>query len=217
MQPSSSANERPAEGPKYFVNIEGEDKPWDQSTITTEQIINLAAWPPNQQVIEVDADNNERTLQPGEVVTLKPGVGFAKKVKFRRGRLRQERVEAELTLLRSLYPKLEYVAQGEWVRVPAFRLPAGWEPQTIDLVFHIPAAYPGTPPYGLYVPSGLCFKRQAPANATDPAGTQPPFAGRWAILSWTPVDNWFAAANPVEGSNLVNWAKGALQRFQEGA
>ena len=67
------------------------------------------------------------------------------------------------------------------------------------------------------VPSGLCFKRQAPANATDPAGTQPPFAGRWAILSWTPVDNWFAAANPVEGSNLVNWAKGALQTFQEGA
>src|SRR5205814_1229869 len=107
-----------AEGPKCFVNIEGEDKPWDQSTITTEQIINLAAWPPNQQVIEVDADNNERTLQPGEGVTLKPGVGFAKKVKFRRGRLCQAR---------------------------------------------------------------------------------------------------FAASNPVEGSNLVNWAKGALQTFQEGA
>ena len=36
-------------------------------------------------VTEVDKDNNERTLKPGESVELKPGLGFSKKVRFRRG------------------------------------------------------------------------------------------------------------------------------------
>ena len=33
----------------------------------------------------IDADNNELTLAPGEVVDLKPGMGFSKKVRFKRG------------------------------------------------------------------------------------------------------------------------------------
>ena len=36
-------------------------------------------------VLLIDQDNNERTLQPGEVVKLEPGLGFSKKVRFRRG------------------------------------------------------------------------------------------------------------------------------------
>ena len=35
--------------------------------------------------VEVDDQNNERTLQPGQVVELKPGHGFAKKVRWKRG------------------------------------------------------------------------------------------------------------------------------------
>jgi hypothetical protein len=33
----------------------------------------------------IDSENNETTLQPGQVVEVKPGMGFSKKVKFRRG------------------------------------------------------------------------------------------------------------------------------------
>ena len=72
-------------GPKYFVNIEGTQHPWDRDTITTEEIADLGRWDPAIGVIEIDRDNNERTLQPGEVVELKPGHGFAKKIRFRRG------------------------------------------------------------------------------------------------------------------------------------
>jgi hypothetical protein len=74
-----------ASGPKYTLNIEGQDIPWDSDTITTEQIAELGGWNVSQGVIEVDKDNNERTLAPGEVVEIKPGQGFGKKHKWKRG------------------------------------------------------------------------------------------------------------------------------------
>jgi hypothetical protein len=72
-------------GPKYFVDIEGTIHEWDRDTITTEEIAGLGGWEASLGVIEIDKDNNERTLRPGEVIQLKPGHGFAKKIRWRRG------------------------------------------------------------------------------------------------------------------------------------
>lgn len=77
--------DRPGQGPKYVLDIEGKKIEWDQPTITTEQIIGLGGWDPSQGAILIDKDNVERTLQPGEVVELQPGMGFSKKVRFKRG------------------------------------------------------------------------------------------------------------------------------------
>lgn len=73
------------QGPKFTLDIEGTLKPWDEATITTEQIIALGGWDAGQGAIVIDADNNERTLHPGEIVELKPGMGFSKKIRFKRG------------------------------------------------------------------------------------------------------------------------------------
>jgi hypothetical protein len=74
------------QGPKFYLDIEGKIIPWDQETITTEKIIELGGWDPSQGAIEINLkDNTERTLKPGEVITLKPGMGFSKKVRFKRG------------------------------------------------------------------------------------------------------------------------------------
>tara|TARA_B100000965_G_C19477722_1_gene707049 strand:+ start:622 stop:897 length:276 start_codon:yes stop_codon:yes gene_type:complete len=83
--PAPKAEAKKGQGPKYCVNVEGTQHDWDERTITTEQIALLGGWHPNQGVLLVDQDNNERTLKPGEVVELKPGLGFCKKVKFKRG------------------------------------------------------------------------------------------------------------------------------------
>jgi hypothetical protein len=72
-------------GPKYHLDIEGKIVDWNQDTITTEQIIELGGWDPSLGAIVIDENNNERTLQPGETIDLKPGMGFSKKVKFKRG------------------------------------------------------------------------------------------------------------------------------------
>lgn len=85
LQPVPHPQPQPHPHPPFFVNIEGVEHPWPSPTITTEQIASLGGWDPSQGVIEIDRDNNERTLKPGEVVELKPGHGFAKKVRFKRG------------------------------------------------------------------------------------------------------------------------------------
>ena len=73
-------------GPKYEIDIEGTLYPWDRDTITTSEIIELGGWSPDQGVVEVNLQTQEeRTLAADEVVELKPGHGFAKKVKFQRG------------------------------------------------------------------------------------------------------------------------------------
>ena len=73
------------QGPKYWLDIEGKQVPWDAPTITTEQIVGLGGWDPSQGALLIDKDNVERTLGPEEVVELKPGMGFSKKVRFKRG------------------------------------------------------------------------------------------------------------------------------------
>jgi hypothetical protein len=72
--------------PEYLVDIEGVDHPWKSGTITVPQLRTLGSIPSDQQMQEVDLKHNtERTLPEDEVVTLKPGKGFAKKVRFQRG------------------------------------------------------------------------------------------------------------------------------------
>jgi hypothetical protein len=80
-QPQSQA----PQGPKYTLVIEGKEYPWNQDTITAAQIASLGGWDINQGVVEIDQDNNERTLKPDEVVELKPGMGFGKKHRWKRG------------------------------------------------------------------------------------------------------------------------------------
>ncbi|MDQ4143154.1 MAG: multiubiquitin domain-containing protein [Actinomycetota bacterium] len=75
-----------AGGPKYVVNVEGLDHDWPRPTITVAEIRELGGFAATDPVIEVDLkDNSERTLGEDEVVDIKPGMGFGKKIKFKRG------------------------------------------------------------------------------------------------------------------------------------
>lgn len=72
-------------GPKYFVEIEGTEYEWDKETITVPEIRTLGNLPLDVPVIEVDPDNNERTLAENEIITLKPGHRYGKKIHYKRG------------------------------------------------------------------------------------------------------------------------------------
>jgi Multiubiquitin len=201
--------------PKYCVNTEGTKHPWKEPTITTEQIAALGGWDVSLGVIEIDKHNNERTLAPGELVELKPGQGFCKKVKWKRG---QDRIADELELLRTEYDNLAYEPGQRWVLIPSLQLPGGWSTNATSVAFQIPSAYPGTPPYGIYVPVGLRFGGARPNNYKEPAATQPPFDGRWGLLSWTPSDGrWRATADVTDGANLLFYVGGFRLRFEQGA
>jgi hypothetical protein len=72
-------------GQKFFVDIEGTEYEWHQETITVAQIRDLGKLPKDLPVIEVDPENNERTLAEDEIIFLKPGHRFGKKVRYKRG------------------------------------------------------------------------------------------------------------------------------------
>jgi hypothetical protein len=129
----------------------------------------------------------------------------------------EQRIDTELALVRARFPEAEYQPDDHWVRIPSYGMPQGWNRPATDVAFQIPVGYPGVPPYGIYVPSGLLFQGTAPGNYTDPCPTQPPFPGTWAIFSWAPADGeWRATAEANSGSNLLGWIAGFAARFREG-
>jgi hypothetical protein len=74
------------QGPKYEINLEGSIYPWDSGTITVPELRGLANIPSDQPMLEIDLSTNvETTLPEDAVIELKPGKGFAKKIKYQRG------------------------------------------------------------------------------------------------------------------------------------
>lgn len=67
------------------VCVEDVFHPWSRSTITTEEIAALGGWETSLGVIEVDSEQNERTLAPEEVIELRSDVSFGKQLRFKRG------------------------------------------------------------------------------------------------------------------------------------
>jgi len=129
----------------------------------------------------------------------------------------QERIKEELTIIRQWFPDAEYHEEGHWIRIPSYSLREGWSQSSTEVAFQVPVSYPGTPPYGIYVPAGLQFQNSRPNNYTEPAGNQPPFSGTWGIFSWSPADGqWRPTADIEKGSNLLNWVLGFADRFSEG-
>lgn len=85
-RPEVNVPEEHGQGPKYTVNIDDVDHPWDHDTITVPEIRTLGGIPAGTEVLEINLETNEeRTLAEDEIVPLKPGHGFGKKVRFRRG------------------------------------------------------------------------------------------------------------------------------------
>ncbi len=71
---------------KFEIDIEEAIYEWDQETITVPQIRELGGLPTDTPVIEIDLEENTETeLAEDAVIELKPGKGFAKKVRFKRG------------------------------------------------------------------------------------------------------------------------------------
>jgi Multiubiquitin len=86
MDPEIERVENSAMPAKSFeLDIEGKTVVWNAPTVTTEEIARLGGWDPSQGVIMVDRDNNERTLGVNERVEIKPGLGFGKRVRWKRG------------------------------------------------------------------------------------------------------------------------------------
>jgi hypothetical protein len=201
-------------GPKYFINIEGNKHEWPRETITTEEIAHLGGWA-NEGVIEIDEHNEERTLSAGEVIQLKPGMGFAKKIRWQRGDgVFDLRLYNEFQHLKGHFKTA--LQHENWFLLPDHPLPEGWSLKTANIAFRVLPGYPATPPYGFFVPNGLRFEGAIPSNYQEGVADVPPFDGKWAMFSWAPQE-WKSSDSIAAGFNLLNFALSFTVRLKEGA
>lgn len=130
------------------------------------------------------------------------------------------RIEKELEILRSFYPKVTYIENGQWVLVEDYPIPLGlsWNQQQTNICFQIPLAYPGSPPYGFYVPAGILYDGSPPKNGyRESPDNNPPFPGTWGFFSWQHDTGWHATSDLQTGSNLINFVRTFKDRFLEGS
>ncbi len=206
--------------PTFELDLEGTIHSWPEATISVEQLAVLGGWNVGDGVVEIDKDNVERTLQPGEIIHLKPGHGFAKKRKWKRG-LFLPRVQEEFNLLLKHYPDAQIMEEGgqAWIYIPAYPLPENWhlgemQVQTCRLCCVLGAGYPEGTPYAFLTPPDLRFRGQTPSNTT--LAPFKPFGHEWMQFSWSPDEQWMPSAEIEKGSNLVRWVASFRQRFMEG-
>lgn len=211
-------DEQHDDGHRYYIDIEGVERPWTSPTITTEEIARLGGWDASAGIIEIDRENVERTLASGEVVELKPGHGYSKKVRWKRGdTLFDARLAEEHELLIGRYGEVQ--RDGAWFLIPNYAIPAsGWNRTETAIALRAQPGFPGTPPYGIFVTSGIRFNGAIPQNYQEAIADRPPFEGDWGLFSWALADgDWRPGATAAAGSNLLNFAIGAVTRFHEGA
>lgn len=125
------------------------------------------------------------------------------------------RIESELALLRQHFDCVEHAFEERmhWFQVQPLKMPEGWAPSQISVVFCVTESYPGIEPYGFFVPTELKLDSAPPTGCEAPH--QPPFEGSWRFLSWAP-EEWRATTDLHSGSNLLAWVRTFPHRMREG-
>lgn len=106
---------------------------------------------------------------------------------------------------------------GQWVLLPAYCFPERWSERAAPVAFQVPVGYPGTPPYGFYIPGFSRYDGKVP-TWQYPAANKPPFEGDWAFFSWSIDGGWVPpTTDAIGGCNLRSFVDSFFQRLAEGA
>jgi hypothetical protein len=125
----------------------------------------------------------------------------------------KERIVKEIELLRERYPNLQHGENHDWVMIPNFPLPEGWNRRQTKLLFLIPPAYPHAPPDNFYAESGLKLSNGNPAlNYNEGDGV--PIGGAWGCFSWH-AEKWRPSDNIEDGDNLLTFIRAVKIRLRE--
>lgn len=124
------------------------------------------------------------------------------------------RVEQELSLLRAVYPDLEWRPDTFWVRIPAYPIPGGhWNQDAAEIACRIPPTV-GEQPYAFFVRPGLTtVDGREITNYTHPSATV--FGDDWGQFSWAP-ETWAPHVDITSGSNMLNFVRSFADRLREG-
>lgn len=125
----------------------------------------------------------------------------------------EERITKEIELLRAKFTNLQYGQNHDWIMIPDFPLPEGWNRRQTKLLFLIPPTYPHAPPDNFYVESGLKLNSGNPIlNYSE--GADVPIGGAWGCFSWH-AETWHPSDNIGNGDNLLTFIRAVNIRLRE--
>jgi Prokaryotic E2 family E len=128
----------------------------------------------------------------------------------------EERVRAEIALLKGAFPDLE-VRDDLWCRFAVYVLPPGiWSVDTVELAFQIPPNLPGQQPYAFWVKPSIRLASDAlPTNYNE--NIEIPFGSGYGQFSWAP-EVWAPVGDSADiqkGSNMVNFVHSFAARLRD--
>ena len=124
-----------------------------------------------------------------------------------------ERIRAELELVRSHYPDLEFRDEDFWARIPTYPIPEEWGRRHAAVAFQVPRDFFGQQPYGFWIHPPLELPGGGvPSNTSGPVAT--PFGDGWQQFSWAP-EIWRPGPEPRNGTNLLDFVRSFALRLSE--
>lgn len=123
------------------------------------------------------------------------------------------RLEAELALLRRRYGAIEVGANGDWVKIPGWKLPAGWSVAATTLLILLPTGYPTVCPDNFYV--GDEVRLTGGGEPGNSSANQQLLGTVWRMFSWHLDDAWAPHPDPAKGDNLVTFCLKVEGRLAE--
>jgi hypothetical protein len=125
-----------------------------------------------------------------------------------------ERIAAELELIRSHYPRLDFREADRWASIPDYPLPTDWgRGKQTEIAFQVPADLFAQEPYGFWVRPPLQLPGGGdPSNSSGPVSTG--FGEGWQQFSWSP-DGWRPGPELRSGTNLLDFVCSFASRLRE--
>ncbi|MEX2238943.1 MAG: E2/UBC family protein [Dehalococcoidia bacterium] len=124
------------------------------------------------------------------------------------------RLQAELGILRVVWPAIQLKAEIPALYQQAWPLFPGWNKPTTRLLVLIPAGYPATPPDNFLADPDLAL-----ASGGTPGNTSPGpvvFGEDWLQFSYhVDTADWTPHADPRQGHNLVTFLHGVNDRLRD--
>jgi len=127
---------------------------------------------------------------------------------------RGRRILQEVVLLAMAFGEVNFDENCyTWVHIPRFRLPAGWNKATTELLVELPRAYPQVGPDGFYLDKRLRDRQgRTPGHYFEEKSRY----NRYAHLGWAwfclhqepgKKGGWKATSDIMEGDNLVKYVE----------
>jgi hypothetical protein len=124
-----------------------------------------------------------------------------------------DRIRAELELIRSEYPRLEFREEDFWARIPDYPVSSEWGVSDAEIALQVPRDLFGQEPYGFWVRPVLVLPGGVPpTNTSGPVATG--FGEGFQQFSWAP-EAWRPGPDPLAGTNLLDWVRSFGRRLEE--